>query len=140
MIRSAVAVIAGLVVTVILVAVMTAAATSITGIEMGDTATTGYLVLNLVGSAIAGMVGGAVAGYIAEHTPHGHVIGLAVVILLLSFPVALSAPAPGQPTWYPLTLSVLGPASVLLGGLVAHRLGWLDRQAETPTGSRADRR
>ncbi|HUE96353.1 MAG TPA: hypothetical protein VMN39_06815 [Longimicrobiaceae bacterium] len=121
MIRSAAAVLAGLVVTIVLVMLLTYLAGVLAGVPVGAPPTPTYLALNLFGSAIAGFAGGDVAVRVAAHTPHGHVIALAVVILLLSLPFALSAPAPGQPTWYPFAISVVGPGSVLLGGLLAAR-------------------
>jgi hypothetical protein len=121
MARSIAAVIAGLVVTAVLVMVSTFLAGSLTGIAPAEPPNTTYLLLNLLGSALAGAVGGAVAVRVAAHTPHGHVIALAVVVLVVSIPAIFSAPAPGQPAWYPLALSALVPAAVLAGGLAAAR-------------------
>jgi hypothetical protein len=115
--RSLMAVVAGLVVTTVLVLVLTFLATW--ALLSGPTAapSPSYLAANLLGGAIAGMAGGATAMRLAPHRPHGHLFVLALVILLLSLPTLLSAPAPGQPAWYGLALSVLGPVSVLLGGM-----------------------
>lgn len=121
MIRSIGAVVGGLLVTVVLVIVLTLLATVALGIPNGGPPTPLYLVLNLLGGAIAGACGGATAVRLAPRWPHGHVGTLAVVILLLSLPTLFSPPPPGQPSWYGLTLSVLGPTSVLLGGLLAIR-------------------
>jgi hypothetical protein len=78
-------------------------------------------VANLVASFIAGACGGAAAVRVAAHTPHGHVVALAMAILLLSLPTLFAGAAPGQPTWYPALMSVLGPIAVLTGGLLAAR-------------------
>lgn len=121
MIRSLAAVAAGLLVTVVLVLVLSFAAAGVLRIPPEGPPTPLYLTLNLLGGVIAGMSGGATAVMFAPHTPHGHVGALAGVILLLSLPTLLSAPAPGQPTWYGLALSVLGPVSVALGGYLAIR-------------------
>ena len=121
MIRSIAAVLVGLVVTLLLVMLFTQTAAAIAGLPIEGRPTRPYLILNLLGSIIAGACGGATAVRIAAHTPHGHVIALAVAILLLSLPTLLAAPAPGQPTWYPLVLSVIGPVSVISGGLLAIR-------------------
>lgn len=121
MLRSLAAVLAGLGVTVVLVMLLTTFAGSIADVPVGTPPTNLYLVLNLAGSFIAGAAGGAVAERIAARAPHGHVIALAVVILLLSLPTVFSAPAPGQPTWYPVAISILGPIAVLTGGILAIR-------------------
>ena len=119
MLRSVIAVLAGLLVALALVLVLTYVAGVITGVGISDPPTAPYLTLNLVGSAIAGAAGGAVAVRVAHYAPHGHVVALAVVILLLALPATFSAPAPGQPSWYRVTISVLGPVSVLIGGILA---------------------
>jgi hypothetical protein len=122
MLRSVGAVLAGLVATLALVVTSSFLAGWILGFGPADPPTGGYLALNLFGSAIAGAVGGGTAMRLAPHRPHGHVGALALVILLLSLPTLLSAPAPGQPAWYGAALSVLGPVSVLIGGLLTDYL------------------
>lgn len=122
MIRSIAAVLAGLVVTVVLVMLLTFLASAAVGLAPGAALSAPYLTLNLLGSALAGLAGGATAVKLAPHTPHGHVIALAILILLLSLPTLLTPPAPGQPTWYGLVVSVLGPVSVAIGGLLMARL------------------
>lgn len=120
MLRSIVAVFAGFVVAALLVVVSTwivAPALGLAGAEPGP----GYLLFNLVTSALAGVLGGYVAARVAPHTHWGHVGTLAVILLLLSMPGILQPPAPGQPTWYPVLLAMLGPATVLLGGVLAIR-------------------
>ena len=121
MLRSIAAVVAGLVVAVVIVMAFTFVASAALGLGPEDPPTPPYLLLNLLGSVIAGAAGGATAMRIAPHTPHGHVFALAIVILLLSLPTVFSGAAPGQPDWYPLATSVLGPVSVFLGGLLAAR-------------------
>ena len=121
MLRSVAAVAAGLLVTMLIVVVISSVAAAILGLSTASAPTPLYLVLNLLGGAIAGLAGGATVGYLARGSLRGHVAGLAVIILLLSLPGLFSAPAPGQPGWYPLALSILGPVSVLSGGLIARR-------------------
>jgi hypothetical protein len=121
MVRSVVAVIAGLIVTIVLVLILSNLAAVVVGLPAGGPPSTGYLALNLLGATVAGMAGGAAASRMAAHTPHGHVFALAAVILLLSLPGLFSAPAPGQPSWYLVVLSILGPASVIVGGFVGRR-------------------
>jgi hypothetical protein len=119
MARSLAAVLAGLCVTFLLVIVLDFLAGMAVGVHPGEPPTRAYLTLNLLGGALAGLSGGAAAARIAAHRPHGHVGALAGVILLLSLPTLFSAPAPGQPQWYALVLSVLGPLSVMVGGYLA---------------------
>ena len=119
--RSIVAIAAGLLVTMALVIVLSGVTAALLGLSPASGPTPLYLALNLLGGAIAGVAGGATVVYIARHAMRGHIVALAFVILLLSLPGLFSAPAPGQPGWYPLALSVLGPGSVLLGGFIALR-------------------
>lgn len=122
MMRSVAAVLAGLVVTIALVIILTYLAAAWLGLPPGAPLPTLYIVLNLLGSAVAGMLGGATAVKLAPHTPHGHVFALALLILLLSLPTLFMPPAPGQPDWYGLVVSLLGPLSVAAGGLLLIRL------------------
>lgn len=123
MFRSIVAVVAGLIVTVLLAMGLSLLAALVLGISPLEGPSPLYLTLNLLVAVIAGMSGGATAMHLAPHRPHGHVVALALAILLLSVPTIFSAPAPGQPAWYLVVMSVLGPGSVLLGGLLAGRRG-----------------
>jgi hypothetical protein len=129
MIRSILAVLAGLIVALVLVVVLSFLSSSILGIPFNGPPTRDYLLLNLLGGAIAAASGGAVAVRVAAHTPHGHMFALAIVILILSLATVFSAPAPGQPAWYHVAISVAAPASVLVGGWLASRR-WAGRSAE----------
>lgn len=119
--RSAVAVLSGLVVTMglVLLSTIILTATLTFPAEGGPGAT--YLTLNLITGGVAALAGGAVAMLLAPHTPHGHTIALAGVLLLLSLPTLLAPPTPEQPDWYGPVISVLGPVGVLLGGLIVAR-------------------
>jgi hypothetical protein len=119
--RSALAVVAGLIVTLVLVLVLDFLAARTMGIAPEGPPPALYLYLNLAGGSIAGMAGGATAMALAPHRPHGHVFALAVVILLLSLPTLFSAPTLGQPSWYGVAVSVLGPVAVLTGGVLEAR-------------------
>jgi hypothetical protein len=123
MIRSVAAVLAALIITMLLVMILSYLAGVVLGIPIHAPPTPLYLLLNLVGGVIAGMTGGAVAVRLSHQRPHGHVIATAIAILLLSLPTIFTAPAPGQPAWYPVAISVIGPVAVLLGGMLAVR-GW----------------
>jgi hypothetical protein len=122
MLRSVAAVLAGLVVTVVLVMVLTYLVAAWFAVPVERPLPGSYLALNLLGSALAGMVGGATAVRLAPHTPHGHVFALAILILLLSLPTLLAPPSAGQPSWYGVVVSVLGPVAVALGGIAMTRV------------------
>ena len=121
MIRSIAAVLAGLVVTVVLVMALTYLVAAWFAVPVDEPLPASYLAFNLLGSAVAGMIGGATAVRLAPHTPHGHVFALAVLILLLSLPTLLTPPAAGQPSWYGVVVSVLGPVAVAVGGMAMAR-------------------
>jgi hypothetical protein len=80
-----------------------------------------YIAFNLVYSFIAAAAGGFVTAWIADRNPLVHVLFLALVVLLLS---ALSAiqQRGQQPIAYQLTLVVLSPIGVLLGGMLRLKL------------------
>jgi hypothetical protein len=122
MLRSVVAVLTGLVVTVLLVLLSTLLLTASLELPADGTPGSTFLTLNLLTGALAGVAGGATAMKLAPHTPHGHVVALAGVLVLLSLPTMFAAPAPGQPQWYGIVISILGPVSVLLGGFLGMRL------------------
>src|SRR5690606_18778740 len=122
MLRSSVAVLAGLVVTMALVWIATIVLTASLEFPADGSPGSTYLSLNLLASAVAGIAGGATAMKLAPHTPHGHVLALAGVLVLLSLPTILAAPAPNQPVWYGLVIGIVGPISVLAGGFLGVRL------------------
>lgn len=119
MLRSIIAIIAGFLVAAGLVMVATWIVAPALGLAI-EQPTPGYLIFNLVSIPIAGMLGGYVAGRVAPRAHWGHV-GMLAILLLLSLPGILQPPPPGQPSWYSLLLALLGPATVLLGGVFALR-------------------
>ncbi len=121
MIRSIVAVLVGLAVTFVLVLIFHQATILLTGIPLEGRESGPYLAANIAASFLAGACGGAAAARVAARAPHGHTLVVAIVILILSLPTLFMGAAPGQPSWYPLAMSVVGPVSVLTGGLVAGR-------------------
>jgi len=121
MLRSLVAVLTGLVVTLGLVMITTSLTATILGIPSDGRPTTPHVVFGLLGAAIAGLGGGLAAMRFAPHRPHGHVFALAGALLLLSLPTVLAAPSVGQPEWYTPVLSLLGPLSVVIGGVLGAR-------------------
>lgn len=124
--RSAAAVLAGFLLTVALVVVVTFGAAVLLGLPPGGPPTPLYLVLNLLGSAAAGVAGGYLCARTAPRAPARHAAGLAVLVLVLTLPAVFSQPVHGPPEWYPVALAVLGPASIMLGGwlFVRRSPGW----------------
>ena len=121
MLRGLAAVLAGLAAALVVALASSFAVAYLLGDSPGTPATPLYLALNLLGSVVAGVSGGAMAGWIAPGRPHGHAGALALLLLLLSLPAVLSAPAPGQPAWYPVALSVVAPLSVVVGAFLTRR-------------------
>lgn len=78
---------------------------------------TAFLVTNLVVSALSAVAGGYATAVLAPHSPRGHTVGLALMVLAMSLS-QLAHPAPGLPRWYPAALAVVGPACALLGGFL----------------------
>jgi hypothetical protein len=100
MMRSIAAVAVGLLVSMALMFLFHLAAVLVTGVPVEATSSTPYLVANVIA---------------------GHLFVLALAILLISLPTLLGDGVPGQPTWYPALMSVVGPVAVLIGGILAAR-------------------
>jgi len=124
--RSAVAVIAGWLAMMLLVAAGTITAALL--IPGGISAMRGtaparlaaYLAANLAVSLAAAMAGGGLAARLAAKAPLAHAAVLAAAIGAMSVAYA-GAPQPGQPGWYGAAIAVLGVAGALAGGLVVQR-------------------
>jgi MFS-type transporter involved in bile tolerance (Atg22 family) len=80
-----------------------------------------YLAANLLVSLLGAIAGGWVTSRVAAASPSTHVLVLAGIILIMSVVTAAQGAAPGQPAWYPITISVIGLAGVLIGGAAAKR-------------------
>jgi len=80
-----------------------------------------YIAFNLVYSFIAAAAGGYVTAWIANQNPLVHVLVLALVVLLLSA-MSVIQQRGQQPIAYQLTLVVLSPIGVLLGGMLRLKL------------------
>ena len=105
--RSVLAVVAGFAAAFVIVVIVTLAAAAALGLTEGSV-TPLYLMLNLLGSALAAIAGGYVAARLAPSAPMQHGIALAIVMLLLSLSAVFSEPQPGQPGWYPVTIAIVG--------------------------------
>jgi uncharacterized membrane protein YfcA len=117
--RSVLAVVGGYLVTAVLVVVLVSLATMATRARAGEP-NRAYLVLNLAGGLVAAMIGGLAASRIAPSAPMRHVLILAGIILLAGL-TGVASPQPGQPSWYPYALLVIGPAGAYVGGLRGER-------------------
>ena len=71
--------------------------------------------------------GAAAGGFAVSRITHGRtlftVMVLALILLVSGIAPILrgTASAPGQPSWYPLVLALLGPIGVIVGGLGERR-------------------
>jgi hypothetical protein len=110
--RSIVAVVAGLLTALLLMVLGTRAAAVVSGVAPDAAPTDVHLALGLAATAIAAIIAGYVAARIAPRAPLLHAAGLAVLLLLLAI---LGGRAPGQPSWYPWVLALLGAGGALLG-------------------------
>ena len=94
-----------------------------TGPDVG--VTTAYLVVNLAYSAVFAVIGGYVAATVSDHSPLEHAAGLAGLMMVLGLAswlvVNRGDPVPGQPSWYPLVISLLVPPMAILGGVLVTR-------------------
>jgi hypothetical protein len=125
--RSVLSVIEGYVVMAIVVMLGTFAATAalvpggiaaMKNAQAGGAITPGrsYLAANLLISLIGSVLGGWVTARVAIYSPMIHVGVLGLLIVVMSIVSARKVGATGQPSWYPMTITVLGIAGVLLGG------------------------
>jgi hypothetical protein len=132
MLRSVLSVIEGYVVMAVVVMLGTLAATAalvpgglaaMKNAQAGGTITPGrnYLAANLLISLIGAILGGWVTARVAIYSPMIHVGILALLIVVMSVASARKQGTAGQPSWYPMTITVLGIAGVLLGGLLQAR-------------------
>ncbi len=120
--RSVVAVLMGVVVTLAIVMISGYVITSVLGIAPDDRTAPAFLNASLVANAIAASLGGATAMRFAPHSPRGHVLVLAGVLLLISLGTLFQPPPPTQPGWYNVVNSVIGPLFALLGGVAAAKV------------------
>lgn len=111
---------AGVVVLFGFVLVASRLAALLSGLGPEDDPTTGYLLLNLVGSVLAATLAGMVGGWIGRSVIAPAI--LAVLILALGLAAGAQAAA-GQPGWYPTAVTVLGAGGVLMGAYLAPRRG-----------------
>jgi hypothetical protein len=80
-----------------------------------------YLVANLLVSLAGAAIGGWIVGRFAPHSPGTHVVVLTLIVFALGAASAVVGSAPGQPVWYPWTVTVIGVVAVTLGGMLRPR-------------------
>jgi hypothetical protein len=112
----------GVVVTLAIVMISGYVITSVLGIAPDDRTAPAFLNASLVANAIAASLGGATAMRFAPHSPRGHVLVFAGVLLLISLGTLFQPPPPTQPGWYNVVNSVIGPLFALLGGVAAAKV------------------
>lgn len=125
-VRPALALLAGLGITVIVVAVGTLIATlaAMRGVDAGHfQPTPGYLATNLIVTAVGAFLGGMTTSRLTVGRSFYTVFLLALLLLVSGIAPVIrrTAPPAGQPSWYPLAVALLAPVGVLLGGMVERR-------------------
>jgi len=76
-----------------------------------------YALVNLGYSFLAAGAGGYVTALVGADNPLAHVLVLGIVVLLLAAFSAVQARGK-QPVWYAVSLLVIMPTGVLVGGLI----------------------
>jgi hypothetical protein len=125
-VRPALALLAGLGITVLVVAAGTLIATlvAIRGVDAGHfQPTPGYLATNLIVTAAGALLGGFTTSRLTVGRSFYTVFLLALILFVSGITPVIrrTAPAAGQPSWYPLAVALLAPVGVLLGGLAERR-------------------
>ena len=123
MIRSILSVIVGYLTMAVLVAISTAvvARLMLPGVRVGQPLqpTGAHMIINLSYSSLFAAAGGFVCSLIAGRYPLAHALALACLVAVLGLVFFLQSSSAGpQPLWYSLTLLLLCPAGVILGGYV----------------------
>lgn len=122
--KSVLAVLAGLATAIIMVMLLTLAAVFVFfGGDMTADPTPPYLAVNIAYSFGAAVLGGWVTARLAPAREFTHAVAAAVVIFLLSF-AGTGAEAEANsavPGWYGTALAALGPTGMVLGGWLGAR-------------------
>jgi hypothetical protein len=126
MLRPALALLAGLGVTVLIVGggvIVTTLAAIRDSNPRAFSPPAWYYAANLTLSALGAAAGGFTTSRITAGRSFFTVFVLALMLLMSGIaPVLKGVPATsGQPAWYPLTLAILGPIAVLVAGALERR-------------------
>jgi hypothetical protein len=124
-IRPALGLLAGLGITLLIVAcgVIIATLAALRGVDpRAFVATPGYLVLVTAINFVGAVAGGYATARITAGRSFFTVSLLAVIMAMSAVAHALKdAPKAGEPSWYPMSLAVVGAVGVMLGGLLERR-------------------
>ena len=117
MLRSAMAIVGGYLVMVMVVGLCTYALMLLTPSWFPGTAPPPgpYLAVNIAYSVVAALAGGYVAAWIAPRRPVKHALLLAVFALVMAIASAVLQ-GDRQPRWYQVVLAVCMPMVIALGG------------------------
>lgn len=132
-IRPTLALLAGIGVTVLIVLFGTLVSTlaALRGVDPNHfVPTVGYLATNVIVSALGAMAGGFTTSRITAGRSFYTVFLLAVMLFVSgAIPAFRGTATAGQPTWYPLTVALIAPFGVLIGGALERRreLRWTRR-------------
>lgn len=125
MLRPALALLAGLGVTVLIVGggvIVTTLAAIRDANPRAFSPPAWYYAVNLTLSALGAAAGGFTTSRITVGRSFFTVFVLALILFVSGIaPVLRGAGTPGQPQWYPLILALLGPIGVLVGGALERR-------------------
>ena len=126
MFRSIVALVGGFAIFTFATIVFAVVAASTMPLAAGRHPTTGQLVANLLPWLGAAVCGGYAAAALAPRQQRMHVAAFTVMVLVATAS-QIGKPQAGQPTWYPLAITVAGTVGAAGGGLL--------RRRRTPTHS-----
>lgn len=115
MLRSVLAVVAGYLVTVVVVVLYFAIAVAILGLEPNKTPPTNVMVISIFVSFVAAIIGGLTAAGLAKSEPFQHAFFLLVVGLAMGL-VSMALSDGREPFWYQLAIQVVMVVGILIGG------------------------
>lgn len=124
MLRSTLAIIAGWVLTIALVMLSMVVVSIIfyggmtVSIPEGEAMSSSFLFANLITSFFAAMAGGYLTAQLAPKANLIHAGILAAINLAFAMPLVLAGAQASQPSWYPLTMAVIGVIGVLDGAFI----------------------
>jgi len=121
MVRSVLAVIAGFLVTTMIVMIATVITAQLMFGEMTEdmlatfTPTPTYLVINILYGVLAAMIGGYYTAWVARRLPVRHGMALALLILIMGVVTIFVEQQGNQPVWYSYVMPVLGAMGAVMG-------------------------
>lgn len=110
-------VVAGLMVTILIVALSTRLGTVI----FGEGVNPPYLIFNIATSVLAAVAGGYATTGFGNATSRTPAVILAGLFMVLGLQAVLSGPVEGQPGWYPVLMLLIAPPAIFGGAEMALR-------------------